>query len=930
MMQPLFYGTAKPPMRLAVQTRIAAIVMVCLILLFTSAYPGSSTSAQKVENQPENADAKSHSPLVIRVGAIYYDDSAEQYQKIRTILSAFETLDRSRNKDKRLVTFKVVVGTYDEVFHWYKSDQIDLAVMNPGPLAVLLKEFGHEELFKGFIGTKGIVPGDMSIASEEGLAPRHRYNSIMMLNREAIRDEFPALYAKYATDPNAKLSDSEAKQILDLILNKARERQTHFLFVHPFSTSGYIFPRKFLKEQTNVDLTLSDYELTYSHNVSLTELRASALDSRGRIKVAFVSDETHTTKNDLKLLAIRTGDLNTEIVQDALLFTPDFVRRESTELDRIKKLLQSKAEQHTFNLSEVTNNWWKEYDQIGKWIATFSTDKALMSTELTLDQIIRRINNYNLHHPEKPARVALVLSGGGAKCAYQLGAVEVIEERMKKAQSENGAPRPGIDLVVGTSGGAINALTIAAEVTKDDSGRQALRTTWRNFGQSEILKPSDFVRRLLGITLGFIFSLLVINAAYNRRLRLSAIHADAQVDEQKNNGSKLPPLKWILHGYLKLPWSEKVGLLLLLVALPLYLIGVKELPLTRWLAAETLINQHVLIHIAEYGRQTLRWAALCIFVFGLILCLNRSLATRQRAYASFSQKALFPAIVGAVLLFFSLPIITVYTTLKLQNSLFVSSGIDEKLAVEIPKLFSCDASSGSTPQRLANISTEIIQRGLIKRDLVITGSMLSVDSNSRQSDATREANDETDLYFLYLPGKEDLPEGLRKDNRFVSLKDPANESILLDAVIGSGSIFPAYEPKRLKSVKRVLDKEGKSNVQIIDGGFVHNSPIEAAVKLEATHIIMIEASPEYPQSEDVNLLSNSITAFNHLFNQAQLLDARSRRQAEIFTLRPQQDPFLCTMDFGQNYILKAMEWGGQDAKNNLTPRFVRQPRPSGL
>ncbi len=127
-----------------------------------------------------------------------------------------------------------------------------------------------------------------------------------------------------------------------------------------------------------------------------------------------------------------------------------------------------------------------------------------------------------------------------------------------------------------------------------------------------------------------------------------------------------------------------------------------------------------------------------------------------------------------------------------------------------------------------------------------------------------------------------------------------------------------------------MDKNAVTDVSIIDGGFVHNSPIEAAVKLEATHIIMIEASPEYSQSTDVNLLSNSVTAFNHLFNQAQLLDARSRRQAEIFTLRPRQDPFLCTMDFGKNYIIEAMKWGGSDARDSAIPRFVRQPRPSGL
>jgi hypothetical protein len=33
------------------------------------------------------------------------------------------------------------------------ADQIDLAVMNPGPLALLLKEFGNEEMTKSFVGS---------------------------------------------------------------------------------------------------------------------------------------------------------------------------------------------------------------------------------------------------------------------------------------------------------------------------------------------------------------------------------------------------------------------------------------------------------------------------------------------------------------------------------------------------------------------------------------------------------------------------------------------------------------------------------------------------------------------------------------------------------------------------------------------------------
>ena len=911
----------QPPLPAGTKLKtLTTTVAACLLLLFTGALPRWSTRAQKPEAPTPNA--ASQSPLVIRVGAIYYDDSDESYHRMRSLLSRLETNDGTA----RRITFKLGVGTYDEVYHWFKSDQIDLAVMNPGPLALLLKEFGPKQFDKAFVGTRGVSPSDTSVAAANSVSARDKYNSIMVVNRDAIKKKFPSLSDKQT------VSGDEAKPILDMVLNGARQHQAHFLFVHPFSTSGYIFPRKFLKEK-GVDLQANDYELTYSHDVSIREIIASAFEG-DRLKVAFVSDETKNTNTNNKLLIIRSDDLNTPIVQDALVFTPEFAQREPGELERVKDLLKSIAGQQTFNLTtpetwrkSYGKEWWESYEEIGKWIESFNGNDALMSMELTIDQIIRRINNYNDHHRGKPARVALVLSGGGAKCAYQLGAVEVIEDKLKAAQAKNNDSKPGIDLVVGTSGGAINALTIAAEVTKEEPGRRALQTTWENFGQSEILKPSNFVRRLLGFTLGFIFSLLAINAAYNRQLRRSAL--GIRDLEPRQNG-KPTWFRKLRNRYRALPWFERLGIVMLGLALALYILGTKQIVLTGWLPAGPLLKGHVLVHIVEYGRQIVRWASLSIFIFGLLLTVDRSLASRQRAYATLSRRLLIPAVAIAVVLFFILPVATIYTTLQLQNTLFVSSGIDEKMAVEMPKLLSCDAGSGSLSERLEKISKEIIDNDLIKRDLVITGSVLSGGSSSKQSDATRQAADETDLYFIYTAGKSELPESLRKDNRFVSLKDPDNASILLDAVIGSGSIFPAFEPKRLTNIKRVMDKDALKDVAIIDGGFVHNSPIEAAVKLEATHIIMIEASPEYPPSTKVNLLSNSIAAFNHLFTQAQLLDARSRRQAEIFTLRPHQEPFLCTVDFGKNYIIEAMLYGRNDVNDTSTPRFVRQPRPSGL
>lgn len=855
--------------------------IICLLLL--------TFAHQHAFSQPNRK-----APLVIRVGAIYYDDSDAQYAAINDILSALE------KQSNPSITFKLAVGTYDEIMNWYESDQIDLAIMNPGPLALLIDKFSQEELKNIFVGIRGRIADETSVASKEGANPRSTYNSLMLLNRDAVSREFPS---------GATPTDDE---LVDLVMRKAKQKQVHFLFVHPLSTSGYIFPRKVLKD-AGIDLTPADYNITYSHDVSTKQVKDSAYDSSGRLQVAFVSDETRNTLSYSNVLAIRSGPLTTKILQDVLLLTPDFIQREPVAAESVKKLLRSSKGQQTFNLS-TPDEWWKEYEEIKTWVAALGGTNALLSNTLTIDQIITRINNYNRHHATEPARVALVLSGGGAKCAYQLGAVEVIEERLKAAQNANPSQKLGIDLVVGTSGGAINALTIAAEVTKDANRRPNLVSTWQSFGQSEILKPSNFIRRLLGLAFGLTLSLCVLCLVYTFRLIRWARRSSVKPRESRSRFA-------IINKFRRLTWAERVGIILLVLSLVFYLAGQRRITLASELPAEALLKQHVFVHIAEYSRQSLRWAALALFIFGLCLCVDSILAIRKERYARVRQAVRPIVLMVTIVLSVILPVFALYRIFFSEKSLFVSEGIVNRMSAEIPGLLGSNVTSGSLPE----ISRDIIQKDLIKRDLVITGSMISA-----------SAQPDTDLYFIYKAGPDPaLPQKLQKDNRFVSLRDPDNASILLDAVIGSGSIFPAFEPRQLSGVKRIMDKDVTRDVAIIDGGFVHNSPIEAAVKLDATHIIVIEASPASQPKEEINLLNNSVTAFNHLFTQAQLLDARSRRQAEIYTLQPSSpaangDPFLCTLDFGKNFIDRAVQWGNDDAGDTKTPRFVRQPRPSGL
>jgi hypothetical protein len=100
-------------------------------------------------------------------------------------------------------------------------------------------------------------------------------------------------------------------------------------------------------------------------------------------------------------------------------------------------------------------------------------------------------------------------------------------------------------------------------------------------------------------------------------------------------------------------------------------------------------------------------------------------------------------------------------------------------------------------------------------------------------------------------------------------------------------------------------------MELVDGGFAHNSPIEAAVLWGATHIILIEASPQV-RLERTNFATNAMASFTHLYEQSQLLDARARGKVAIFTLAP-RPPHVCVLDFADNLIEDSIARGYNDA-----------------
>lgn len=83
-------------------------------------------------------------------------------------------------------------------------------------------------------------------------------------------------------------------------------------------------------------------------------------------------------------------------------------------------------------------------------------------------------------------RLALILTGGGARAAYQVGVLKAIAEAVpRRARS----PFP---IVCGTSAGALNAAAIAANADNFRKGVQYLLNTWKGFHANQVYR-TDFI-----------------------------------------------------------------------------------------------------------------------------------------------------------------------------------------------------------------------------------------------------------------------------------------------------------------------------------------------------------------------------------------------------------------------------------------------------
>jgi len=88
------------------------------------------------------------------------------------------------------------------------------------------------------------------------------------------------------------------------------------------------------------------------------------------------------------------------------------------------------------------------------------------------------------------SKIGLILTGGGARAAYQVGVLIAIERLRREAGAQHaGNPFP---VIAGTSAGAINAAALAAQADDFSGAVRALESVWRQFEAGQVYRADAF------------------------------------------------------------------------------------------------------------------------------------------------------------------------------------------------------------------------------------------------------------------------------------------------------------------------------------------------------------------------------------------------------------------------------------------------------
>ena len=86
---------------------------------------------------------------------------------------------------------------------------------------------------------------------------------------------------------------------------------------------------------------------------------------------------------------------------------------------------------------------------------------------------------------------ALVLSGGGARAAYQVGVLQAIAQLRRTVLGDHAPQDNPYKIIIGTSAGAINSAALACQADQHDTAVEALAQVWANFSAEQVYRADS-------------------------------------------------------------------------------------------------------------------------------------------------------------------------------------------------------------------------------------------------------------------------------------------------------------------------------------------------------------------------------------------------------------------------------------------------------
>ena len=90
--------------------------------------------------------------------------------------------------------------------------------------------------------------------------------------------------------------------------------------------------------------------------------------------------------------------------------------------------------------------------------------------------------------PESTSITGMVLTGGGARAAYQVGVLKALAQIRRESGEQTGNPFP---VITGTSAGAINAAALACHSDDFDAAVAGLCHVWENFSADQVYRSDS-------------------------------------------------------------------------------------------------------------------------------------------------------------------------------------------------------------------------------------------------------------------------------------------------------------------------------------------------------------------------------------------------------------------------------------------------------